>query len=89
MRGLPNNSESAKPAIHAGSSDSTFMASSKVGNGSGWAIDDNSRKLQVRCGRSRLFHQAGGSEGIGEHYHANSSKIFLAKYNLQIQSSKS
>jgi hypothetical protein len=32
---LPKNSESAIPVVYASSSDSTFMASAKVGNGSG------------------------------------------------------
>jgi hypothetical protein len=45
---MPENSESTKLAIHASLSNSTIMASAKVGNGLGRPIADSSRKLQVR-----------------------------------------
>jgi hypothetical protein len=88
MRSLPKNNESAKPTIYASSSNSTIMASVKVGNGFGRTIADNSRELQIRSSCGRLFHQVGGSEGISEYHCTNSSKILLAKHNLHIWSPK-
>jgi hypothetical protein len=45
---MSKNSELAKLAIHASSFNSSIMAFAKVGNGSGWPIANNSRKLQIR-----------------------------------------
>jgi hypothetical protein len=42
------NNESKKLTIHASSSNSVIMAFAKVGNGSGWPIANNLRKLQIR-----------------------------------------
>jgi hypothetical protein len=44
---MPKDNESAESTIHASSSNSTIMASAKVGNGFGWSIANNSRKQQV------------------------------------------
>jgi hypothetical protein len=40
------NSESTKPTFHVSSSNSTVMASAKVGNGPSWTATNSSRKLQ-------------------------------------------
>jgi hypothetical protein len=85
---MPENSESTKLVIHASSSNSSIMASAKVGNGFGRPIASSSRELQVRNNSSGLLHQMGGSKGIGKYHSTNNSEILLAKHNLQIQSAK-
>jgi hypothetical protein len=79
---MPENNESTKLAIHAISSNSSIMASAKVGDGFGQPIANNSRELQVRRSTSGLLHQMGGSKGIGKYHSTNNSEILMAKHNM-------
>jgi hypothetical protein len=52
---MSKNSESAKLAIHASSSNSLVMSYAKVGNGSSWTAANSSRKMLIdRCGYGLL-----------------------------------
>jgi hypothetical protein len=62
---MPKNSESAKLAIHANSSNSSIMAFAKVGNGLGQPIADSSRNLHYNSEILLAKHnlQIRGSKG--------------------------
>jgi hypothetical protein len=85
---MPENSESTESALYASSSDSTIVATAKVGDGSSWTIANGSRKLQIRNCCYRLFHEVGRGETTREHQSIYNSEVLLAEHNLQIWSSE-
>jgi hypothetical protein len=84
---MPENGESTKFTLHAGSLDPTIMATAKVGNGSSRTTANSSKKLPIRSCCCGLFHEVGSSKTTREHQSINNSEVLLVEYNLQIWSS--
>jgi hypothetical protein len=75
---MPENGESTKSTFHASSSDSTIMATAKVGNGSSRTTANSLRKLQIHSYRCRLLHEVGRSKTTREHQGTNNLEVLLA-----------
>jgi hypothetical protein len=73
---MPENGESTKSALYASSSDSTIVATAKVGDGSSWTITNDSRKLPIRSCCCGLFHEVGRSKTTREHKAPTIQKFF-------------
>jgi hypothetical protein len=87
MWSMPENGKSTESAFNASSSNSTNLASAKVGNGSSRPAANSSRQLPIRSCGSRLFHEVGGGKTTREYHSSNSLEILLAEHSLQVRSS--
>jgi hypothetical protein len=76
---MPENGESTESTLYASSSDSTIVATAKVGNGSSWTTANGPRKLPIRNCCRGLFHEVGRSKTTREHQSTNNSEVLLAE----------